>query len=93
MVDSKQIQQIAKLSMLEVAKEDTAQFANQLSKALDFFEQISEVDTTGVEPMMTPTNIEVHLDVDSSKNLIPTEQILACAPERTGNLYTVPPVV
>ncbi|GIL17239.1 MAG: aspartyl/glutamyl-tRNA(Asn/Gln) amidotransferase subunit C [Oligoflexia bacterium] len=93
MVDLKTIRKIAKLSMIEMSENEEADFSSQLSKAIEYFNQVSEVDTKNVDPMTTPTEIVPHYREDVPAQVVSPEEILAIAPERTGNLYTVPPVV
>lgn len=93
MIDQKTIEHIAKLARLDVTAEEAQEYSAQLSKALGFFEQISKVDTKGVEPLITPTEIEAYWRVDEPKSEFTAEEITANAPDRMGNLFKVPPVV
>ena len=88
-----QVQKIAKLARLQVSAAEAQEYAQQLSKALGYFEQISSLDTQGVEPLVTPTDMEEILREDIAKKELSAEELLANAPQRTGNLFTVPPVV
>ena len=93
MIDKKTIEHIAKLARLHVSEEEAQEYSSQLSKALGFFEQISKVDTKGVEPLVTPTEIEIYWREDQAKSEFTAEEMTANAPERMGNLFKVPPVV
>lgn len=93
MIDQKTIAHIAKLARLHVTDEEAKQYGEQLSKALGHFEQISKVKTEGVEPLVTPTDIQEFWRKDVPKKELTAEEIVANAPQRTGNLFTVPPVV
>lgn len=93
MIDKKTIEHIAKLSRLHVSESEAQEFSNQLSKALGYFEQISKVDTTGVEPLVTPTQINAFWREDIQKSETTAEEIVANAPDKVGNLFKVPPVV
>lgn len=93
MIDQKTIEHIAKLARLDVTAEEAQEYSAQLSKALGFFEQISKVDTKGVEPLITPTEIEAYWREDEPKSEFTAEEITANAPDRMGNLFKVPPVV
>ena len=93
MIDQDKIRHIAKLAKLELTEEEAQQFSLQLSKALNYFEQISGVETRGVEPMITPSEIESIWREDVAHKDISTEELVQNAPHKTGNLFTVPPVV
>lgn len=93
MIDQKTIAHIAKLARLHVSDEEAKQYGEQLSKVLSHFEQISKVKTEGVEPLVTPTDMNHIWREDVVKKEFTAEEIVANAPQRTGNLFTVPPVV
>lgn len=92
-MDAETVKKMAHLSRLELSDTESNQLASDLSKVLGFFNQISEVDTKGVEPMVTPVELEGFLRDDEKNNEIETEDIMANAPSRAGNLFKVPPVV
>lgn len=92
-MDADAVKKIAFLSRLELKDSESTQFAGELSKILSFFNQIESVNTKGVEPMVTPVEIESFWREDEKKNEIKTEEIMANAPSRAGNLFKVPPVV
>ena len=93
MIDKKTIAHIAKLARLEVSEAQAQEYSAQIGKALSYFEQISSIDTSGVTPMVTPTQIEVFWREDEVVQELTTEEIVANAPDRVGNLFKVPPVV
>jgi aspartyl-tRNA(Asn)/glutamyl-tRNA(Gln) amidotransferase subunit C len=93
MIDRKALEHIARLARLHVTETEAQEFAGQLSKALGYFEQISKVETKGVEPLVTPSEIQAFWREDEAKKELSAEEIVANAPAKTGNLFTVPPVV
>lgn len=93
MIDQKTIQHIARLARLKVTPEEATMYGDQLTKVLSHFQKISEIDTTGIEPLVTPTEIEIYLRPDEVKKENTAEEIVANAPEKAGNLFKVPPVV
>lgn len=93
MIDKKTIEHIAKLSRLQITDAEAEEYSQQLSKALGYFEQISKVDTKGIEPMVTPTEIENFWREDEAKTAFTPEDMTANAPAKAGNLFKVPPVV
>lgn len=93
MIDKKTIEHIAKLARLQLTEEEVAEYGEQLSKALGHFQQISKVNTIGVEPLVTPTEIEAYWREDVVQREFTAEEMTANAPSRAGNLFKVPPVV
>ena len=93
MIDPEAIQNIAKLARLKVTAEEAAELGEQLTKVLAHFQQISQIDTAGVEPLVTPSDIDFYTRPDVAHNPNTTEEILKNAPEKGGNLFKVPPVV
>ena len=93
MIDKKTIEHIAKLSRLQISEAEAQEYSLQLSKALEYFEQISKIDTQGVAPLVTPTEIESYLREDVVETNYTAEDMTANAPARAGNLFKVPPVV
>ncbi len=93
MIDQKTIEQIAKLARLEVTADEAQGYAEQLSKILTHFQEISKIDTKNVQPLVTPVEIQFQARTDRAiKELSPAE-ILANAPEKAGHLFKVPPVI
>lgn len=93
MIDQKTIQHIAKLARLEVSNEQALQYSEQLTQIFSYFEQISKVNTQGVEPLVTPAEIEVFWREDVVKKENTAEDMLSNAPAKAGLLFKVPPVV
>lgn len=93
MINTTDIEKIAKLARLEVAPEKAQELAEQLQRVLKHFEQIAQVDTKGVEPLITPTEIETYWREDVVIQELTPEEILSNAPDKIGNLFRVPPVI
>ena len=93
MIDQKTIQSIAKLARLKVTPEEATTYSDQLTKVLSHFQKISKIDTVGIEPLVTPTDVEIFLREDEVKKENSAEEMVANAPEKAGNLFKVPPVV
>lgn len=93
MIDAKVIRHVAHLAKLEIPDSELDKYCDQLIKVLNQFEEIRQIDTQGVDPLITPVEIEQFLREDVAKKNYSPEQMLDNAPEKTGNLFTVPPVV
>lgn len=93
MIDSKTIEHIGKLARLKVSAEEAKTYSEQLTKALGYFEQISKVETKGVEPLVTPSEVEPFWRPDEAVRENTADEMTQNAPDRAGNLFRVPPVV
>ena len=93
MIDQKTIEHIAKLARLNVSPEDAVEYGEQLTKVLNHFQQIAKIDTSGIEPLVTPIEIDFYTREDEARHESTTAEMLANAPDKAGNLFKVPPVV
>lgn len=93
MIDKKTIEHIAKLARLEITDAEANEYSEQLGKALAHFQQIAKIDTNGIEPLVTPTEIEEFWREDVARQDFTPEEMTANAPAKAGNLFKVPPVV
>jgi aspartyl-tRNA(Asn)/glutamyl-tRNA(Gln) amidotransferase subunit C len=93
MIDQKTIEHIAQLARLKVSAEEAVTYGDQLTKVLSHFQKISEINTVGIEPLITPSEIEFYSREDAVHKESSAEEMVANAPEKAGNLFKVPPVV
>lgn len=87
------IEKVASLARLKINKEELQKYGQQLNSIVSYFEKISSIPTEGVEPLVTPTDMEVIFREDVVSEFEATEEALNQAPEKAGQLYKVPPVV
>lgn len=93
MISEDDVARVALLARLSITPEETKQLASQLSSVLGHFEHVSKVNTEGVEPMVTPTDVEAFWREDVVHGWKSADEAMANAPESVGNLFKVPPVV
>lgn len=86
------VEKVAQLSRLKLTSEELSMVQAQLSAVLENFEQISQVDTKGIVPLLSPSDITQTLRQDVA-TAFDSEKILMNAPEKVGRLFKVPPVV
>ena len=87
------VQKVADLARMELTTEEKKQYQSQLKSILKYFEELSQIDTEQIEPLVTPTDIELVYREDKAETILSVEEALMNAPERAGNLFKVPPVV
>lgn len=84
---------IAKLARLAITKEDSANYAKQLSGILDLVEQMEKVDTENVQPMAHPQEQVQRLRADEVLEPNQRELFQAIAPKVEAGFYLVPKVI
>jgi len=89
-----EVRRIARLARLELAPEEEARLAQQLSAILDYVKQLEALDVSGVEPM-THALAEgaVPLREDQVAESLAPEAALANAPARAGTCFQVPRII
>lgn len=92
-LDLATVQKVANLARLKISDAEAIAIAGQLSAVLENFKQLAAVDTTGIEPLVTPTDLSIRLREDEAVVEKDVEAFVANAPARSGNLFKVPPVV
>ena len=92
-IDIDTARRVAHLARIEVAEDDLAPLAAELSGILGFMEQLNEVDIEGVEPMtsVTPMKLPWREDVVTAGD--ERDAVLANAPDARSGFFTVPKVV
>ena len=92
-VDAAAVRRIAHLARIAVADEEVEQVRGEINAVLAFFEQLAEVDVTGVEPMTSVTPMEMKKRPDVVTDGGDADAVLKNAPAREGNFFLVPKVV
>ncbi|MDP6474253.1 MAG: Asp-tRNA(Asn)/Glu-tRNA(Gln) amidotransferase subunit GatC [Alphaproteobacteria bacterium] len=92
-IDKATVLRIAKLARIEVADEATDGLAAELNAILAWVEQLSEVDTEGVEPMTSVVEVTLPQRADVAGAVASREDLLADAPNAEDGFFTVPKVV
>lgn len=92
-VNSETLHKMAHLARLAVRPDEEADLLNSLNGVLTWMEQLNEIDTTGVEPLMhISPDVNVLRD-DVVADQLPREQALANAPQHEGPFFQVPKVL
>lgn len=83
------LRKIAHLARLNVGPAEEADLLNSLSNVLTWMEQLSEIDTTGIEPLMHLSDEVNVLREDTPGQHLLREQALANAPQQNGVFFEV----
>ena len=89
----KEVEKIAHLARLTLSENDIALYTPQLSRILDFIEQMNQTDTTQIEPLAHPLDISQRLRPDAITEPDLRKKYQHIAPQVEAGLYLVPKVI
>tara|TARA_B100001750_G_C15393101_1_gene538501 strand:- start:447 stop:764 length:318 start_codon:yes stop_codon:yes gene_type:complete len=92
-VTIEEVKNIARLCHIGLTESEAAQMKLELSHILEQFQDLANIDTTGVEPTGAATNANSIMRDDSPKLSLPLEDVLANAPRREGDYFRVSAVM
>ena len=92
-VDIKEVERIANLSKLEFNEEEKVEITNDMNRMLDFVEQLNELNTDGVEPLIYMLEEEIEPRKDEVKQSLSQNEALKNAPEKDSDFIMVPKVL
>ena len=92
-IDRAEVRKVANLARLNITEAEEEEFTTQLNSILEYFDQLSELDTTDVAP--TTRAIETS-NITRADRLSPfdrKEELLQAAPEQQGEFFRVPKII
>ena len=72
------VKHVAKLANLPLTSEEEEKYADQLSKILDYIEQLNIVDTSNIEPTF---------NVSGQSNVMSEDKINTCLPQKKQGFF------
>ena len=88
-----EVENIAGLARLQVSDDEMAGYVDNLSRIIDFVDQLNAADTGDVTPMAHPLNMAQRLRPDEVTESDKRERYQANAPSVAASLYLVPKVI
>lgn len=92
-VDAATVKKVARLARIAVTDAEAQALEGDLNGILDWVDQLSEVDVSGVEPMTSVTPMALKMRDDAVSAGAAPETALANAPEQAEGFFVVPKVV
>ncbi|MES2342232.1 MAG: Asp-tRNA(Asn)/Glu-tRNA(Gln) amidotransferase subunit GatC [Pseudomonadota bacterium] len=92
-IDAATVSKVARLARIAEPPERLEPLARELSGILAWIEQLSEVDTEGVEPMTSAVAVAAPMREDVVTEGGDVTKILANAPKTKDGFFVVPKVV
>ena len=93
MLSLDEIRRIGDLARLDLSDTELAAMQHELGGILALVDQMSAVDTEGVEPMSHPQDAMQRLREDEVTEVDARQQFQAIAPQVEDGLYLVPKVI
>lgn len=92
-VTLEQVREVAALARLRFTPEEEAKLADDLTRILDYVEQLEELDVSNVEPMSHVLDLFNVLRSDHAKTRITRNDALSNAPDADSKYFRVPKVI
>jgi aspartyl-tRNA(Asn)/glutamyl-tRNA(Gln) amidotransferase subunit C len=93
MISREEVEKIAHLARLELSSDKVGELQEHFNKVIGHFNEINQIDTLNVKPMVTPHDILIPLRADVVEKTLSVDEIMQNAPDIKDNLFKVPPVV
>ena len=84
---------VAHLARLELTPDEQTRFGAQLGEVLAYFEQLKQVDVTGVEPLAHAMPLANVTRDDAVRESLAHDDALRHAPASANGLFVVPKIV
>ncbi len=92
-LDEKTVRHVAHLARIAITDAEARLYGEQLSKILDYVNQMNELDTTNVPPTEHPLQAADVFRADVIHESWPPDLALKNAPDRHGDFFRVPKVL
>ena len=92
-VDQATVRRIAHLARIAVSDEEVPHLQNELNAILNFVEELSALDVSGVEPMTSVLPMKMRWREDAVADQAGADAVVANAPVSEDHYFTVPKVI
>jgi aspartyl-tRNA(Asn)/glutamyl-tRNA(Gln) amidotransferase subunit C len=93
MIDREQVRKVALLARLELSETEESQLTAQIGSILEYVEQLSQLDVTGVEPTTRAIDASNVTRSDELRVYPDREALLEEAPQPEGDFFRVPQIM
>lgn len=93
MIQQDDVKHIAKLARLAISEEALPRTTEQVGRILAFFDELNELDTTGVPMTAHPIPVSNAFREDVVRPSLGADKALANAPHREGDYFRVPKIL
>lgn len=82
-----QVKHVAKLANLPLTAEEEEKYSEQLSKVLDYIDQLNQADTSSVEPTFNAGNLSNVMREDKPEPGLTQDEALQNAPKKENGFF------
>lgn len=93
MITKEDVEHISWLASIKIEDEEKDEFVEQFNSILEYFHQLDEVDTDGVEPTYRVVNLANIFREDVAFESLTQEEALKNAPRRENGYFKSPRIV
>ena len=93
MIEKKDLEHMGWLARLELSEEDKEKYTPKLNSVLDYFGELDEVDTEGVEPtyhILPMNNVFREDEINTPVKPLTQEEALSSAPKKQDGFFKAP---
>ena len=92
-ISLKDVEHVARLARLELGPEEKERMRRELDGILRYIDKLRAVDTEGIEPTSHAIPLTNVMREDVTRPSFPRSEMLANAPERSGDFFRVPKII
>ena len=92
-ISLKDVEHVARLARLELSDADKERMRRELDSILSYIDKLRALDTEGVEPTSHAVPMTNVMREDATRPSFPQDEMLANAPERSGDFFRVPRII
>jgi aspartyl-tRNA(Asn)/glutamyl-tRNA(Gln) amidotransferase subunit C len=93
MITKEDVEHISWLASIKIEDEEKDEFVEQFNSILEYFHQLDEVDTDGVEPTHRVVDLVNIFREDVARKSLSQEEALKNAPRRENGYFKSPRIV
>lgn len=82
-----QVKKVAKLANLPLVQQEEEKYSEQLSKILDYIDQLNQIDTSNIEPTFNVTGLSNVMREDESQVCLSQKEALSNAPKTKEGMF------
>ncbi len=93
MITREDVEHISWLASIKIEDEEKDEFVEQFNSILEYFHQLDEVDTDGIEPTFRVVDLANIFREDAARPSLSQDEALQNAPRRENGYFKSPRIV
>ena len=92
-IDNKTVRKVSKLAKIKINEQEEAKLIEELNNILGWVDELKQVDTEKIEPMLSVFNESMPMRQDIAKSNYSNKLIMKNSPKSNSGFFVVPKVV